>query len=270
MPRIADPDNDLRHIEPFFCNKCNRTTNSTISNTSEQLDGVKPGVVHEYSSIRKQSREYLVGHAGHPLVMTHELVLCATPGCDGVRLRVALVEKKTPVDDTISRGDPPPGARGFIAWSNWNFLCDKVLLPNSQARTWPLFVPAALATDYKEAVDILDISPRASATLSRRCLQFMLRDHWKVRPDTLYREIEQIREHISVELFEAISSIRSIGNYGAHPEKDTAIIIPVDQNEAKTLVEVVEIAIEDWYLAAQEKRIRLERAAALKRSQDRS
>ena len=50
---------------------------------------------------------------------------------------------------------------------HWN------LKPQSQAKVFPSYIPRAILEDYEEACLIRDLSPKASATLSRRCLQGM-------------------------------------------------------------------------------------------------
>ena len=47
--------------------------------------------------------------------------------------------------------------------------------------TLPDYIPEAIRKDYMEACAIIDSSPKASATLSRRCLQGMIRDFWGVQ-----------------------------------------------------------------------------------------
>src|SRR5438094_2082942 len=54
------------------------------------------------------------------------------------------------------------------------------LIPSSAAKIFPNYVPTAVLDDYKEACLIRDLSPKASATLSRRCLQGIIRDFWSV------------------------------------------------------------------------------------------
>ena len=49
--------------------------------------------------------------------------------------------------------------------------------PSSLAKEYPDYVPQAIISDYKEAYLIKDLSPKASATLSRRCLQEIGRAH---------------------------------------------------------------------------------------------
>jgi hypothetical protein len=51
------------------------------------------------------------------------------------------------------------------------------LLPESSAIPQPDYIPLPLVTDYYEACRIRDLSPKASATLSRRCLQGMIRHY---------------------------------------------------------------------------------------------
>jgi hypothetical protein len=48
------------------------------------------------------------------------------------------------------------------------------LIPPSSAKVFPEYVPEPIRDDYTEACAIRDLSPKASATLSRRCLQARL------------------------------------------------------------------------------------------------
>src|ERR1700751_4572137 len=66
---------------------------------------------------------------------------------------------------------------------SWN------LVPPSSAKVFPDYVPQPIRDDYVEACKIRDLSPKASATLSRRCLQGMIRDFWKISKARLVEEI---------------------------------------------------------------------------------
>jgi hypothetical protein len=55
----------------------------------------------------------------------------------------------------------------------------------------PDSVPAPIAEDYIEACNVLPISPKASAALSRRCLQNILRSHG-YQAKQLWQEIDLI------------------------------------------------------------------------------
>jgi hypothetical protein len=50
------------------------------------------------------------------------------------------------------------------------------LLPASSARPQPDYIPEALRRDYEEACAIRDLSPKVSATITRRCIQGIIRD----------------------------------------------------------------------------------------------
>src|SRR3989337_328653 len=53
-------------------------------------------------------------------------------------------------------------------------------------------VPPEFATDYTEACLVLADSPKASAALSRRCLQHILREQFRVKPGKLADEIKEV------------------------------------------------------------------------------
>ncbi|WP_445766511.1 DUF4145 domain-containing protein [Rheinheimera sp.] len=136
-------------------------------------------------------------------------------------------------------------------------LMEWALKPNSHAKQFPEYVPKAILSDYEEACLIRDLSPKASATLSRRCLQGMIRDFFDVKEKTLYLEISAIREKVESLTWDAIDAVRSIGNIGAHMEKDINLIIDVDANEAGLLIGLIESLIQDWYVARHERQKRL-------------
>lgn len=123
------------------------------------------------------------------------------------------------------------------------------LYPNSLAKQFPDYVPQAIREDYKEAYSIVNLSPKASATLSRRCLQGMIRDFHGISKSRLIDEIDCLQGVIPATQWEAIDSLRSIGNIGAHMEKDINTIIDVDPDEAEELLKLIELLIDKWYIA---------------------
>jgi hypothetical protein len=128
-----------------------------------------------------------------------------------------------------------------------------MLKPQSNARVFPSYIPSAILTDYKEACLIKDLSPKASATLSRRCLQGIIRDFWEIKKDKLIQEINELKGKIDSETWDAIDAVRSIGNIGAHMEKDINLIINVDPQEASLLIGLIEILFRDWYISRHER-----------------
>lgn len=123
------------------------------------------------------------------------------------------------------------------------------LRPQSNAKPFPNYIPEAIRQDYEEACRICALSPKASATLSRRCLQGIIRDYWNISKSRLIDEINELKGKIDQPTWNAIDAVRSIGNIGAHMEKDINIIIDVEPEEAQLLIGLIEILLKDWYVA---------------------
>ena len=138
------------------------------------------------------------------------------------------------------------------------------LLPESEAKPQPDYIPAPIVENYKEACRIKDLSPNASATLSRRCLQGMIRHFWDVKGKrTLWDEIEAIEAKIEPSTWEAIDGIRHVGKIGAHMEQDVNLIIEVEPEEAQLLIGLIEMLFKDWYVAGHEREERVQAMIAL-------
>lgn len=131
------------------------------------------------------------------------------------------------------------------------------LIPSSNAKVFPDYIPLQILADYKEACLIKNLSPKASATLARRCLQGIVRDFWQVKPGKLFNEIDEIKDKVDPLTWDAIDAIRKVGNIGAHMEKDINIIVDVDPNEADLLITLIETLMKDWYMTREERKTRL-------------
>lgn len=114
----------------------------------------------------------------------------------------------------------------------------------------PKEVPEHLAKDYNEACVVIADSSKASAALSRRCLQTLLREAAKVKPSDLSNEIQHVLDSNSLpsHLAESIDAVRNIGNFAAHPMKSqhTGEILDVEPGEAEWNLEVLE-SLFDFY-----------------------
>ena len=126
-----------------------------------------------------------------------------------------------------------------------------MVYPRSHSRkALPEEIPEQYANDYNEACLVLSDSPKASAALSRRCLQSLLREVEKIKPGNLDSEIQQVidRGKLPSQLSESIDAIRNIGNFSAHPIKSTnsGEIIDVEDGEAEWSLDVLE-ALFDYY-----------------------
>jgi hypothetical protein len=136
------------------------------------------------------------------------------------------------------------------------------LIPPSASKHFPDYVPKPIRDDYLEACLIRDLSPKASATLSRRCLQGIIRDFWRVNPGKLVKEIEQIEDQVDPVTWGAIEAVRTLGNIGAHMEKDINVIVDVDPNEASLLIGLVETLLHDWYVVREKRRNQMDAVIA--------
>lgn len=121
--------------------------------------------------------------------------------------------------------------------------------PLSNARMLPEYVPVTLRKDYEEAYSIVNLSPKASATLSRRCLQGMIRDFFKISKSNLNGEINAIEDLVSSDQKAVLHSLRKIGNAGAHLEKDVNLIVDVSSEDAEKLLLVLEYFFNEWYIS---------------------
>lgn len=137
------------------------------------------------------------------------------------------------------------------------------LLPESHAKVLPDYIPAPIQEDYHEACRIRDLSAKASATLARRCLQGMIRDFWKISKTRLKDEIGALEEKVDPMTWEAIDSVRSVGNIGAHMEKDINLIVDVEPKEAQLLIELIEQLISDWYIQRHDREERMKKVKQL-------
>ena len=105
-------------------------------------------------------------------------------------------------------------------------------------------IPKKYYEDYEESRKVLSASPKASAALTRRLLQNILREEYNIQEKTLSQEIAKfvMRSGIPSHLTDAVDAVRQIGNLAAHPSKDnkTGEIVSVEQGEAEWLIEVIE------------------------------
>lgn len=165
------------------------------------------------------------------------MLKCVCPACERFIFHLANLE--TVIEDEIPKPRIKPGSE-ILVW------------PRSSSRPpCPPEVPNEIAQDYKEACLVLVDSPKASAALSRRCLQNILREVAKVEPSDLSSEIEELLgRELPSSIAEAIDSIRQIGNFAAHPIKSqkTGEILDVEPGEAEWTLEVLEELFDFYFV----------------------
>jgi hypothetical protein len=186
---------------------------------------------------------------------------CANPDCREVTLAAILIS------GPVSSGNYEPYFTGKTT-----VISSHRLRPESQSKPQPDYIPQPLREDYEEACRIRDLSPKASATLSRRCLQGMIREFCGISKNRLIDEITELRKRldsgnapqgVTAESVDAIDYVRSVGNIGAHMEKDIDLIVPVDANEAQALIELIELLFDEWYIARHKRQQRLANVKAV-------
>lgn len=133
----------------------------------------------------------------------------------------------------------------------------------------PPEVPEEIAKEYVEAQSVLELSPRASAALSRRCLQHILKEHGGFKQKTLFDQIKAAINSNSLPslLAKSIDGIRNIGNFAAHPIKstNTGEIVDVEPGEAEWNIEVLVDLFDHYFVKpAKEKKRREELNKKLK------
>lgn len=207
---------------------------------------------------------YIQAHVGRVadgrLAMEGEFIGCANPDCSRLTATVAILPMHA------------DGRGNYRVNSNADPILVKSLLPEGAVRPQPSFIPRALVEDYREACLIVGLSPKASATLIRRCLQGMIREFTGISEKTLFKEIDSLRiavengsapRGVTEETIDAIDHVRKIGNIGAHMESDINHIIEVDKGEAEALISLVEMLFDEWYVARNRRQERLSKIAAI-------
>jgi hypothetical protein len=115
-------------------------------------------------------------------------------------------------------------------------------------------VPAEVVDPYKqdfiEACAILSLSPKASAALSRRNLQAILRDKAGAKAKDLADQIDEViaTGKLPSHLEEGLHAVRNVGNFAAHgmKSKTTGEIVEVEPGEAEWNLDVLE-SLFDFY-----------------------
>lgn len=133
----------------------------------------------------------------------------------------------------------------------------RLIHPKASARSpIPDEVPEDFAADYLEACLVQPDSEKASAALSRRCLQNLLRERAGIKKDDLAKEIQQVLDskQLPTHLADDLDAIRNIGNFAAHPLKatNTGEIVDVEPQEAEWLLTVLE-GLFDFYFVQPER-----------------
>jgi hypothetical protein len=171
-------------------------------------------------------------------------------------------------DETVYAQDPESKVEIWAASCN---LCRRMLIgytarrgadkePLHERLIWPLTsewfvpetVPKSIATDFREACEVLSISPKACAALSRRCLQALLWEKGGTRARELAQQIQDVLDsgQLPPDLAQELDAVRAVGLFSAHPKKSksTGEIIDVEPGEAELSLAVLERLFDHYYV----------------------
>lgn len=214
-------------------------------------------VVTDINSSRGTNNLHVGQNKYKDICLRYSAIACLNEDCQEVYLTVSF-------NQLISNNGPyRPGP-----------IIEKYTLRHEfTSRIFPDYIPVPLRQDYVEACRIKSLSPKASATLSRRCIQGIIRDFCGISKSTLNAEINGLRDAVTagtapqgvtIESVEAIDHVRKIGNIGAHMEKDINIIVDIDDGEAQLLIDLIEALFDEWYIEREKRALRFNKLKAVR------
>lgn len=113
-------------------------------------------------------------------------------------------------------------------------------------------IDVELIRDYTEACLILNSSIRASAALSRRCLQNIIEKNITTKETQLNKQIDDLLSNgnLPSSINDLLHAVREIGNIAVHPIKDKVSneIIETTPEEAELNLEVIEALFDYYYV----------------------
>lgn len=177
-----------------------------------------------------------------------EYMTCPNPNCKSLVVDLIKYTK-----DGFGNPDPSSIVRYFVYPQ---FIVSEAI---------PSEVPESYVKDCIEAHQLLPISPRASAAMSRRLLQRILVEQGGFSGNDLKAQIDQARAaHLPSFITDPLHTIRVIGNYAVHPNKDklSGEILDVEPGEAEALLEVFDVLFDFYFVRPERNRLSQEAANA--------
>ena len=181
--------------------------------------------------------------------------LCHCPSCNKIIIQIGKFITRTYQDPWEDPTNNPSDNPGMYKW--------QLLKPKTTSRApLPPEVTEKFANDYKEACLVIADSPKASAALSRRCLQNLLREKAKTTKKNLHDQIQEVidSKKLPPYLSKDLDAVRNIGNFAAHPIKSekTGEIIEVEPGEAEWNLDILEQLFDFYFVQPKISRIKRE------------
>lgn len=124
---------------------------------------------------------------------------------------------------------------------------------------FPAEIPENIREAYEQACFLLKRCPKASGALSRYCLQQIARDFWEL-PDsergTLSEEFSMLSDRVLAETQVSINYIRKFGTIESQLTKDRDLMVETTVEEAKMLIALVQLLVQEWYVDRQKRQCR--------------
>lgn len=159
--------------------------------------------------------------------------------------------------------EPAPSIGGVATEQRDELLQRWNLIPESRARVWPDYVPAAVRADYLEACKVETVSPNASAAFARRGVRTIIRDFYQVAERRFVDEIEALAGNVEEPVSESLHALRKIPGIAAYPENEADVIVDVEPGEATVMIDLVELLIMETYVASARRYATRERVQAI-------
>ena len=137
-----------------------------------------------------------------------------------------------------------PGEMRDTGMSRWKEIWISPPLRDEEVELPPEVDDEDFRDVFKEAALTLETSPRASAMLSRYCLQKLLREKAKVKEHNLHQEIDKAAKDLPSYLSENLYTIKEIGNCASHPDDE---IPKIEKYQAEWVLKVLR-QLFDFYL----------------------
>lgn len=154
--------------------------------------------------------------------------------------------------------------RIYFSFTEHGYMCNQ-RVSDSKKRIYPLHkkfinlsnkIPNNYKNKLNETKQVLEISPKASAALSRRLLQDILHNECNIKERNLYTEIDVFinKPDTPSLLAKSLDIIRNIGNFAAHPIKNnhSGEIVEVETSEAELLLEILDLLFDYVFIKPKE------------------
>jgi hypothetical protein len=157
----------------------------------------------------------------------------------------------------VTSGGNCSECQGLIVFGRWQTndtdFEDMLLYPiGPQIRPIDPTITGEYAADFREACSVINLSPKASAAISRRLLQHIIREKAGIRKRNLDDEINAVIAQglLPPDLADDLDMIRTIGNFAAHPIKstNTGEVVGVEPGEAEVLLDVLGELLEFYFV----------------------